>query len=96
MEQIESECGNDGEWSNVMRRSTDFTHSPTPEANFSTSTRQDYVLCVSSELDEEADLSLSPDSVTHCAGESLNTCALYLSSQGIACVYFHSLSLILQ
>ena len=96
VEQIESECGNDGEWSNLVRDSPEFTRSPTPEASFSTSTREDCVFCVSPELDEEAGLSLLPDSVTHCVGESLNTCALYLSSQGIACVYFHSLSLKLQ
>ena len=90
VEQIESECSN-GVWSNTVQGSPEFTRSPTPEANFSTSTRQDCAFCVSPELVKEAPLSLSPDNVTHCVGESLNTCALYLSSQGIACVYFHSL-----
>ena len=95
LEQIESECVN-GMWSNTVQGSPEFTRSQTTEASFSTSTREDCAFCVSPELDDEAGLSLSPDSVTHCVGESLNTCALYLSSQGIACVYFHSLSLKLQ
>ena len=90
VEQIESECSS-GVWSNTVRGSPEFTRSTTPEASFSTSTRQDCVFCVSPDLVEQAGLSLSPDSVTHCVGESLNTCTLYLSSQGIACVYFHSL-----
>ena len=90
VEQIEAEC-DDGTWSNVVEGSTEFTRSQTPEANFSTSTREDCAFCVSPELNEASALSLSPDSVTHCVGESLNTCALYLSSQRIACVYFHSL-----
>ena len=90
VEQIESECSI-GVWSNTVRGSPEFTRSQTTEASVSTSTREDCVFCVSPELVKEAPLSLSPDNVTHCAGESLNTCALYLSSQGIACVYFHSL-----
>ena len=95
VEQIESECDN-GIWSNTVQGSPEFTRSETTEASVSTSTRQDCVFCVSPDLVKEAKLSLSPDNVTHCVGESLNTCALYLSSQGIACVYFHSLSLKLQ
>ena len=90
VEQIESECSN-GVWSNVVQGSSELTRSQTPEASFSTSTRQDCAFCVSPELDMRDELSFAPDSVTHCAGESLNTCAQYLSSQGIACVYFHSL-----
>ena len=95
VEQIESQCDS-GVWSNIVQGSTEFSRSPTPEASFSTSTRQDCVFCVSPDLNLEAGLSFSPDSVTHCVGESLNTCTLYLLSQGIACVYFHSLSLKLQ
>ena len=68
VEQIESECDN-GVWSNVVQGSIEYTRSPTPEANFSTSTRQDCVLCVSPELDVASELSLSSDSVTHCVGE---------------------------
>ena len=68
VEQIESECVN-GVWSNTVQGSTEFTRSQTPEANFSTSTREDCAFCVSPELDVEAGLSLSPDSVTHCVGE---------------------------
>ena len=90
VEQIESECSN-GIWFNVLEGTPEFSRSQTPEASFSTSTREDCVFCVSPELIAQAELSYSPDSVTHCVGESLNTCALYLSSQRIACVYFHSL-----
>ena len=77
VEQIESEC-DDGTWSYIVQSSPEFTRSPTPEANFSTSTRQDCVYCVSPELDVAAALSLSPDSVTHCVGESVTTLHLYL------------------
>ena len=79
VEQIEAEC-DDGTWSNEVEGSTDFTRSPTPEANFSTSTRQDCAFCVSFELDKESELPFqSPDNVTHCVGESLNTCMCTIS-----------------
>ena len=68
VEQIESECDN-GVWSNVVQGSAEFIRSQTPEANFSTSTRQDCVFCVSPELDVEVELHFSPDSVTHCVGD---------------------------
>ena len=89
VEQIDSEC-DDGVWSGVQSV-TECIRSQAPEASFSTSTRQDCVLCVSPELDVAAELFYFPENTTHCVGESLNTCALYLSSQRIACVYFHSL-----
>ena len=77
VEQIESECSN-GEWSNVVRGSPEFTRSQTTEASVSTSTREDCAFCVSPELDVEAMLSLSPDSVTHCVGEYVTTLHLYV------------------
>ena len=67
------------------RVSPGFTRSQTPEANFSTSTRQDCAFCVSSELDEQAELFFSSDSVTHCVGEyvTIDTSALYHSPQAV-------------
>ena len=91
VEQIESECTN-GVWSNVVQGSPEFIRSQTPEANFSTSTRQDCALCVSPELDEEAVLSLSPDSVTHCVGEYV-TCILKSKwCEHIAGLFMHNKS----
>ena len=75
VEQIESECSN-GEWSNTVRSSTEFTRSTTTEASFSTSTRQDCAFCVSPELGDV--LSLTTDSVTHCVGEYVTTLHLYV------------------
>ena len=76
VEQIESQCDN-GEWSNVVLGSTEFTRSQTTEASFSTSTREVCLFCVSPEL--EPFIAYITDSVTHCVGEymSLDTSTLH-------------------
>ena len=83
VEQIESEC-DDGDWSYIVFGVPVHTRSPTPEANFSTSTRQDCVFCVSPELDVASELHFSPDNVTHCVGESVTTLHLYLELYGVS------------
>ena len=93
VEQIESECDN-GDWSYLVQGSPEFTRSQTSEASFLTSTREDCAFCVSPELDVEAGLSLSPDSVTHCVGEYVtrHKCTISHSTGSYhSCVYFHSL-----
>ena len=91
VEQIESECFN-GVWSNIVQGSPEFIRSQTSEASFSTSTRQDCVLCVSPELDVEASLTLSPDNVTHCVGQYV-TCILKSEwCEHIAGLFMHNKS----
>ena len=67
VEQIESEC-DAGNWSTVssVQDSTDNTHSPVPEADFSTVVRENCSLCLSPVMAWK--VSLTTDPGTHCVG----------------------------
>ena len=66
VEQIESEC-NSGEWSNTVQGSVLDTRSVPPDANFTTTTREDCSFCLSPEL--ASSIGPTTDSVTHCVGK---------------------------
>ena len=69
VEQIESQC-NDGVWSNVVLGSTENTRLVTPDADFSTTTREDCSLCLSPELANSV-VGVTTDNVTHCLGKCI-------------------------
>ena len=66
VEQIESECDS-GVWSNTVQGSVFDTRSVPPDANFTTTTREDCSFCLSPEL--ASNLGPTTDSVTHCVGK---------------------------
>ena len=69
VEQIESGCDTGGSWSNIVSGSSDPANirSQSPEANLSTTARDDCSFCLSTPL--ATDQVVTTDTVTHCVGE---------------------------
>ena len=75
-EQIESECNNNGVWSNNVVGSTVNTRSEVSEATNETTSREDCSFCLSPELIMANSLAFTTDNVTHCVGESIAVCSV--------------------
>ena len=67
LEQIDSQCNNNGEWINSVQGSTGNSRRTDPTATLSTTTREDCRFCFSTDL--ASTLSRTTDDVTHCVGE---------------------------